>query len=284
MAFLQPFSKGDAARYITKRLPEPGAAAKARVALVAAVAAVATAAAAEEGALGGAAAVPSGEGQEESAGARHFLDCCAAAVAVAAVAATQELPRWLAELSAEESAVVQELFSRFGWATRSPFLLSMLMEARGAMEKLERPAVEADLYEAYLGSSGGAEVLRAGEALACLMTGRGEWQVRVGDAVAVVLGDLKKEASGARKLLKSLPLRVEDWGDEGSSLSFRHKTLPESTPPGGGWLCSGGRGPFASGSLRCGGASPFSAGDAPACHLQATRTIRAHQLVQTRTT
>eukprot|EP00756_Hemistasia_phaeocysticola_P042345 Hpha_TRINITY_DN16965_c0_g1::TRINITY_DN16965_c0_g1_i15::g.53183::m.53183 len=141
---------------------------------------------------------------------------------------------------------------RFEWATKNPFLLSMLMEdplgavKRAAERKKDMGAMqEADLYELYLNkcvaSSGVLKeeveekrmeevqfALQVGEAVACMMVDKNEWQLELGQVIRRAAEGLpKKSHEEVRRLLKALPLRVEDWGDEKSAVSFRHKTLAE---------------------------------------------------------
>eukprot|EP00756_Hemistasia_phaeocysticola_P032814 Hpha_TRINITY_DN16431_c1_g1::TRINITY_DN16431_c1_g1_i6::g.159491::m.159491 len=127
---------------------------------------------------------------------------------------------------------------------KNPFLLSMLMEdplraLERASKRREEGSVmdEADLYEVYLlhytATSGVLKhdckeeeikrVMEAGEVVACLMVNSNEWQLQLGDVVTrveeIVLS--KGQRDEARRLLKALPLRVEDWGDINSAVSFR---------------------------------------------------------------
>eukprot|EP00756_Hemistasia_phaeocysticola_P032767 Hpha_TRINITY_DN16428_c2_g4::TRINITY_DN16428_c2_g4_i1::g.163112::m.163112 len=139
----------------------------------------------------------------------------------------------------------------FEWAMKNPFLLSMLMVDplraldRAAKKRKEGRSVmnEADLYEVYLthcASTSGVlkydckdeeikKVMEVGEVIGCMMANSNEWQLQLGEVVARVEAVVltKGEHDEARRLMKALPLRVEDWGDIHSALSFRHKTLAE---------------------------------------------------------
>eukprot|EP00756_Hemistasia_phaeocysticola_P065922 Hpha_TRINITY_DN8885_c0_g1::TRINITY_DN8885_c0_g1_i2::g.141611::m.141611 len=138
-------------------------------------------------------------------------------------------------------AKAEWLFGQFTWATGNPFLLSMLMhdplrvidELSIELRKKSLVVQEVDLKELYLRKHADAadvdEVLRAGEAIACLMVRRNVWQVRLDEVMAVVENVREREHNSdrVRRVLKRLPLRVEDWGNLESSVSFQHRILGE---------------------------------------------------------
>eukprot|EP00756_Hemistasia_phaeocysticola_P026226 Hpha_TRINITY_DN16048_c3_g1::TRINITY_DN16048_c3_g1_i23::g.121915::m.121915 len=104
-------------------------------------------------------------------------------------------------------------------------------------KKDTRAMEDADLYELYLRQYAKKEqkdeaerVLEAGEVLGCMMVDTNQWQITLRDAITQVDKVVLLQKGGndeALRLLKALPLRVEDWGDINSAVSFIHKTIAE---------------------------------------------------------
>ena len=118
---------------------------------------------------------------------------------------------------------------------RNPFALHMACHAQCSGK-----ASEDVIYETYLqmctegemGASASADVnvedvLRAGELVACRMLETNEWQGTVGVAMQR-LGEqygVSEDVRGA--CFRCLPFRIEDFGEEKSAFTFRHKSLGE---------------------------------------------------------
>ena len=122
-----------------------------------------------------------------------------------------------------------------GWMTglKNPFLLHMACYSHtsGATEP-----TETDIYKAFLikwtsdelrkfknSKVTPEELLEVGEQLACKMLQTGKWQVVLGDEAT----RLSKRFKHVALALRCLPLRVEDFNDKNSIVTFRHKTLGE---------------------------------------------------------
>ena len=120
---------------------------------------------------------------------------------------------------------------------RNPFVLHMACHAQCSGK-----ASEEVIYETYLktwtkkemASSGVAvsdvsleDVVRAGELVACRMLETNEWQGTVGVA-SEVLDSQHSVCEGVRDAcFRCLPFRIEDFGEERSAFTFRHKSLGE---------------------------------------------------------
>eukprot|EP01063_Lacrimia_lanifica_P033931 TRINITY_DN6166_c0_g1_i1.p1 TRINITY_DN6166_c0_g1~~TRINITY_DN6166_c0_g1_i1.p1 ORF type:complete len:1811 (+),score=437.13 TRINITY_DN6166_c0_g1_i1:89-5521(+) len=159
----------------------------------------------------------------------------------------QELYKAAAVPVADVAAGLQQALP---WAMENPFVLSMLMEDHKSVMALHAARVggaqEIDVYHCYLQSVAAAavtkasdkkvhkadltkavdEVLDFGGSLAAHMVTHNLWQVSLSTAVDS-LTSRKALPVKCRDALRALPLRVEDWGDDASALSFRHKTLGE---------------------------------------------------------
>ena len=124
---------------------------------------------------------------------------------------------------------------------RNPFVLHMACHAQCSGK-----ASEEVIYEAYLETwtkkemaSGGVadavavsdvsleDVVRAGELVACRMLETNEWQGTVGVASQIL--DLQHGVCAAVRdaCFRCLPFRIEDFGEERSAFTFRHKSLGE---------------------------------------------------------
>ena len=120
---------------------------------------------------------------------------------------------------------------------RNPFVLHMACHAQCSGK-----ASEEVIYETYLETwtkkemaSGGVagadvsfeEVVRAGELVACRMLETNEWQGTVGVASQIL--DSQHDVCEAVRdaCFRCLPFRIEDFGEERSAFTFRHKSLGE---------------------------------------------------------
>ena len=122
---------------------------------------------------------------------------------------------------------------------RNPFVLHMACHAQCSGK-----ASEEVIYETYLKTwtkkemaSGGVavavsdvsleDVVRAGELVACRMLETNEWQGTVGVA-SEVLDSQHGVCEAVRDVcFRCLPFRIEDFGEERSAFTFRHKSLGE---------------------------------------------------------
>ena len=124
---------------------------------------------------------------------------------------------------------------------RNPFLLHMACHAQCSGK-----ASEEVIYEAYLETwtkkemaSGGVavavavsdvsleDVVRAGELVACRMLETNEWQGTVGVASQILDSQHGVCAAVRDACFRCLPFRIEDFGEERSAFTFRHKSLGE---------------------------------------------------------
>eukprot|EP01063_Lacrimia_lanifica_P004962 TRINITY_DN1279_c0_g6_i1.p1 TRINITY_DN1279_c0_g6~~TRINITY_DN1279_c0_g6_i1.p1 ORF type:complete len:1689 (+),score=476.01 TRINITY_DN1279_c0_g6_i1:247-5067(+) len=137
----------------------------------------------------------------------------------------------------ESSYIQHELEKWIGDAMQNPFVLSLavsifddlmqVMEDRWTDARAGgRQVQEVDVYQVYLKR---AAAVPAGEVLAGRMLASDAWQCSLAEAVAFVVqaGGGTEDEARVRADLRKLPLRVEDWGDDGSTVCFRHKTLAE---------------------------------------------------------
>ena len=122
---------------------------------------------------------------------------------------------------------------------RNPFVLHMACHAQCSGK-----ASEEVIYETYLGTwtkkemaSGGVavavsdvsleDVVRAGELVACRMLETNEWQGTVGVASEVLDSQHGVCEAVRDACFRCLPFRIEDFGEERSAFTFRHKSLGE---------------------------------------------------------
>ena len=120
---------------------------------------------------------------------------------------------------------------------RNPFVLHMACHAQCSGK-----ASEEVIYEAYLETwtkkemaSGGVAVadvplevvLRAGELVACRMLETNEWQGTVGVASQILYSQHGVREAVRDACFRCLPFRIEDFGEEQSAFTFRHKSLGE---------------------------------------------------------
>ena len=126
---------------------------------------------------------------------------------------------------------------------RNPFVLHMACHAQCSGK-----ASEEVIYETYLETwtkkemaSGGVavavgdavsdvsleDVVRAGELVACRMLETNEWQGTVGVASEVLDSQHGVCAAVRDACFRCLPFRIEDFGEERSAFTFRHKSLGE---------------------------------------------------------
>ena len=124
---------------------------------------------------------------------------------------------------------------------RNPFVLHMACHAQCSGK-----ASEEVIYEAYLETwtkkemaSGGVavavavsdvsleDVVRAGELVACRMLETNEWQGTVGVASQILDSQHGVCAAVRDACFRCLPFRIEDFGEERSAFTFRHKSLGE---------------------------------------------------------
>ena len=120
---------------------------------------------------------------------------------------------------------------------RNPFVLHMACHAQCSGK-----ASEEVIYETYLETwtkkemaSGGVavsdvsleDVVRAGELVACRMLETNEWQGTVGVASEVLVSQHGVCEAVRDACFRCLPFRIEDFGEERSAFTFRHKSLGE---------------------------------------------------------
>ena len=122
---------------------------------------------------------------------------------------------------------------------RNPFVLHMACHAQCSGK-----ASEEVIYETYLETwtkkemaSGGVavavldvsleDVVRAGELVACRMLETNEWQGTVGVASKVLDSQHGVCEAVRDACFRCLPFRIEDFGEERSAFTFRHKSLGE---------------------------------------------------------
>ena len=124
---------------------------------------------------------------------------------------------------------------------RNPFVLHMACHAQCSGK-----ASEEVIYETYLETwtkkemaSGGVavavavsdvsleDVVRAGELVACRMLETNEWQGTVGVASEVLDSQHGVCEAVRDACFRCLPFRIEDFGEERSAFTFRHKSLGE---------------------------------------------------------
>ena len=122
---------------------------------------------------------------------------------------------------------------------RNPFVLHMACHAQCSGK-----ASEEVIYEAYLETwtkkemaSGGVavavsdvsleDVVRAGELVACRMLETNEWQGTVGVASQILDSQHGVCEAVRDACFRCLPFRIEDFGEERSAFTFRHKSLGE---------------------------------------------------------
>ena len=122
---------------------------------------------------------------------------------------------------------------------RNPFVLHMACHAQCSGK-----ASEEVIYETYLDTwtkkemaSGGVavavsdvsleDVVRAGELVACRMLETNEWQGTVGVASEVLVSQHGVCEAVRDACFRCLPFRIEDFGEERSAFTFRHKSLGE---------------------------------------------------------
>ena len=121
---------------------------------------------------------------------------------------------------------------------RNPFMLHMACHAQCSGK-----ASEEVIYEAYLQTwtkkemasacGSGAEdlsleeVVRAGELVACRMLDVNEWQGTVGVASQSLVSQHDLSEAVRDACFRCLPFRIEDFGEERSAFTFRHKSLGE---------------------------------------------------------
>ena len=119
---------------------------------------------------------------------------------------------------------------------RNPFVLHMACHAQCSGK-----ASEEVIYETYLetwtkkemASGAGAEdlsledVVRAGELVACRMLETNEWQGTVGVASQILDSQHGVCEAVRDACFRCLPFRIEDFGEERSAFTFRHKSLGE---------------------------------------------------------
>ena len=124
---------------------------------------------------------------------------------------------------------------------RNPFVLHMACHAQCSGK-----ASEEVIYETYLKTwtkkemaSGGVavsvavsdvsleDVVRAGELVACRMLETNEWQGTVGVASEVLDSQHGVCEAVRGACFRCLPFRIEDFGEERSAFTFRHKSLGE---------------------------------------------------------
>ena len=124
---------------------------------------------------------------------------------------------------------------------RNPFVLHMACHAQCSGK-----ASEEVIYETYLKTwtkkemaSGGVavsvavsdvsleDVVRAGELVACRMLETNEWQGTVGVASEVLVSQHGVCEAVRDACFRCLPFRIEDFGEERSAFTFRHKSLGE---------------------------------------------------------
>ena len=124
---------------------------------------------------------------------------------------------------------------------RNPFVLHMACHAQCSGK-----ASEEVIYETYLETwtkkemaSGGVavagavsdvsleDVVRAGELVACRMLETNEWQGTVGVASQVLYSQHGVCETVRDACFRCLPFRIEDFGEERSAFTFRHKSLGE---------------------------------------------------------
>ena len=120
---------------------------------------------------------------------------------------------------------------------RNPFVLHMACHAQCSGK-----ASEEVIYETYLETwtrkemaSGGVavsdvsleDVLRAGELVACKMLDTNEWQGTVGVASHILDSQHDVREAVRDACFRCLPFRIEDFGEERSAFTFRHKSLGE---------------------------------------------------------
>ena len=126
---------------------------------------------------------------------------------------------------------------------RNPFVLHMACHAQCSGK-----ASEEVIYETYLETwtkkemaSGGVavadadavsdvsleDVMRAGELVACRMLETNEWQGTVGVASEVLVSQHGVCEAVRDACFRCLPFRIEDFGEERSAFTFRHKSLGE---------------------------------------------------------
>ena len=126
---------------------------------------------------------------------------------------------------------------------RNPFVLYMACHAQCSGK-----ASEEVIYETYLETwtkkemvSGGVavavavavsdvsleDVVRAGELVACRMLETNEWQGTVGVALEVLDSQHGVCEAVRGACFRCLPFRIEDFGEERSAFTFRHKSLGE---------------------------------------------------------
>ena len=122
---------------------------------------------------------------------------------------------------------------------RNPFVLHMACHAQCSGK-----ASEEVIYETYLETwtkkemaSGGVavavsdvsleDVVRAGELVACRMLETNEWQGTVGVASEVLDSQHGVREAVRDACFRCLPFRIEDFGEERSAFTFRHKSLGE---------------------------------------------------------
>ena len=124
---------------------------------------------------------------------------------------------------------------------RNPFVLHMACHAQCSGK-----ASEEVIYEAYLETwtkkemaSGGVavavavsdvsleDVVRAGELVACRMLETNEWQGTVGVASQILDSQHGVCEAVWDACFRCLPFRIEDFGEERSAFTFRHKSLGE---------------------------------------------------------
>ena len=122
---------------------------------------------------------------------------------------------------------------------RNPFVLHMACHAQCSGK-----ASEEVIYETYLETwtkkemaSGGVavavsdvsleDVVRAGELVACRMLETNEWKGTVGVASEVLVSQHGVCEAVRDACFRCLPFRIEDFGEERSAFTFRHKSLGE---------------------------------------------------------
>ena len=120
---------------------------------------------------------------------------------------------------------------------RNPFVLHMACHAQCSGK-----ASEEVIYETYLETwtkkemASGAvavvdvsleDVVRAGELVACRMLETNEWQGTVGVASQILDSQHGVCESVRDACFRCLPFRIEDFGEERSAFTFRHKSLGE---------------------------------------------------------
>eukprot|EP01060_Flectonema_neradi_P039039 TRINITY_DN842_c1_g2_i1.p1 TRINITY_DN842_c1_g2~~TRINITY_DN842_c1_g2_i1.p1 ORF type:complete len:1538 (+),score=208.42 TRINITY_DN842_c1_g2_i1:363-4976(+) len=132
-------------------------------------------------------------------------------------------------------------------AVENPFILSMAVTAKGGLLKKLPPEVcftTCDIYEEYFNLFSDNQgirkftddvsferVMEVAEELACTMTRLGVYEAPIAvfypTSSTSHVDPNAKDTLSVHSLLEYLPLRIEDFNDPNSSISFRHNTFAE---------------------------------------------------------